>query len=201
LSNFGVLEIFKDVVDELSGKLGYNIRIGIDVAASSFYDKGYKYNNYSNHKKKVKLSREEQVEFMSHIVKKYKIGYLEDPLEENDFEGFAKLRRKVKNCMVVGDDLTVTNPKRVEKSIKGKCIDGLIIKPNQIGSLMNVKKVVDICKLNKIKTIFSHRAGETKEDFLADLSYIFGSDLIKCGIYGKERVSKLNRLKKIRKGL
>ena len=75
----------------------------------------------------------------------------------------------------------------------------LIIKPNQIGSLIEVKKVVELCKLNKIKTIFSHRSGETKEDFISDLSYMFGADFVKFGIYGKERTVKLDRLKKISK--
>jgi enolase len=98
--------------------------------------------------------------------------------------------------MIVGDDLTVTNLSRVKRAIKEKSINTMIIKPNQIGSLIEVKKVVEFCKLNGIKTIFSHRSGETKEDFLADLSYMFGADFIKTGIFGRERVVKLNRLKK-----
>ena len=93
----------------------------------------------------------------------------------------------------MGDDLSVTSLDSVKKAK----VDGVIIKPNQIGSLIEVKKVVEYCKLNRIKTIFSHRSGETREDFLADLSYMFGADFLKSGIYGKERVVKYNRLKKI----
>ncbi len=194
LSNLEVLEVLNKAVDQLSYKLGYRIRIGIDVAASSFFKNGkYHYKNYSKSKREVKLSKSEQIEFLVHLVKKYKIGYLEDPLDEEDFSGFSELRKKVSDCLIVGDDLTVTSLERVKKAK----VDGVIIKPNQIGSLIEVKKVVEYCKLNRIKTIFSHRSGETREDFLADLSYMFGADFLKSGIYGKERVVKYNRLKKI----
>jgi enolase len=197
LSNGETLEILKGIADELSYRLGYRIRIGLDVAASSFFKDGkYNYENYAKNKKQVKLSKDEQIDFLVHLVEKYKIGYLEDPLHEEDFEGFKELRKRVKDCLVVGDDLTVTNLERV-KMAKG-CVDGIVIKPNQIGSLIEVEKVVEFCKLNKIKTIFSHRSGETSENFLADLSYIFGADFIKAGVYGKERIVKYSRLRKIR---
>ena len=197
LSNLEILNILKNLIKKLSLKFGYRLRIGLDVAANSFFKNGhYNYKNYSHTNSEVKLSREEQINYMAHLVKKYKIGYLEDPLNESDFSGFAELRKKVKDCMIVGDDLTVTNLSRVKRAIKEKSINTMIIKPNQIGSLIEVKKVVEFCKLNGIKTIFSHRSGETKEDFLADLSYMFGADFIKTGIFGRERVVKLNRLKK-----
>ncbi len=194
-SNLKVLDLLKKAIDELSYKLGYEIRIGLDVAASSFFKNGkYHYKNYSFNKKKVSLDKEEQINYLTHLVKKYKIGYLEDPLHEEDFEGFKELRKKVNDCLIVGDDLTTTNLERVKKAK----VNGVIVKPNQIGSLIEVKKVVEYCKLNKIKIIFSHRSGETKEDFLADLCYIFGGDFLKSGVYGKERVVKYNRLKKIK---
>ncbi len=198
LSNLEILNILKNLTKKLSMKFGYRLKIGLDVAANSFFKNGYYvYKNYSHIKQEAKLSKSEQIEYLVHLVKKYKIGYLEDPLNESDFSGFAELRKNVKDCMIVGDDLTVTNLSRVKRAIKNKSINSMIVKPNQIGSLIEVKKVVDFCKLNGIKIIFSHRSGETKEDFLADLSYMFGADFIKTGIFGNERVVKLNRLKKI----
>jgi enolase len=197
LSNIEILDLLYDATKFLTKKIGYTIRIGIDVAASSFYKNGnYCYKNYSRNNRNVKLSKKEHVEFLVHLVKKYNIGYLEDPIDEEHFHDFKELKKKVRNCLIVGDDLTVTNFERVKKA-KGS-INGIIIKPNQIGSLIEVKKVVDFCKLNRIKIIFSHRSGETKEDFLADLSYMFGADLLKAGIYGKERIVKYNRLRKIK---
>ena len=103
--------------------------------------------------------------------------------------------------MIVGDDLTVTNYKRLEKAIEMKSINALIVKPNQNGSLVKVKSVVELAKKNNIKTIFSHRSGETEESILADLAFGFGADFIKCGITGKEREAKINRLVEIENGL
>jgi enolase len=200
LTNLEVLNILKNTIREISYKTGYKLRIGLDVASNSFFKNGhYNYKNYSPTKRSAKLSKDEQIDYLVHIVKKYKIGYLEDPLNENDFSGFAELRKRVNDCMIVGDDLTVTNLSRVKRAVREKSINSMIVKPNQIGSLIEVKKVVEFCKLNKIKIIFSHRSGETNEYFLADLSYIFGADFIKTGIYGKERIVKLNRLKRINK--
>jgi enolase len=199
LSNVEILEILKDVTELLSNKLGHSIRIGLDVAASSFFKNGkYQYKNYSFNKKEASLSKKEQIDFLAHLVKRYNIGYLEDPLNQEDFDGFKELRKKVGSCLVVGDDLTVTNFSRVKRA-KGS-VSGVIIKPNQIGSLIEVKKVVEYCKLNNLKLIFSHRSGETKDDFLSDLCYMFGGDFLKAGVYGKERVVKYNRLSKISRG-
>lgn len=195
LSNLEALNVLKKITDEISYKSGYKVRIGLDIAASSFFKNGkYHYKNYSPSKRKASLTKDEQIDFLAHIIKKYKIGYLEDPLNEADFSGFKELRKKSNDCLIVGDDLTVTNLERLKRA----SIGGLIVKPNQIGSLIEVRKVVEYCKLNKIKLIFSHRSGETKEDFLADLCYIFGGDFLKSGVFGKERTIKYKRLKKIK---
>ena len=120
--------------------------------------------------------------------------YVEDPFDEEDFESFAKLKEVCKNALIVGDDLTVTNHKRLQKAINEKSINGIIVKPNQCGSLLEVKKVCELAKANKIKIIFSHRSGETKENILADLAYGFEADFLKCGITGIEREVKIKRL-------
>lgn len=170
------------------------MRIGIDAAASQFFKEGkYFYKNPQAIK-----SRGEQIDYIKSIIEDYGIDYLEDPLDEDDFEGFAKLVEFAENkCLIVGDDLTVTNFGRVKKAIAMKAVTGVIIKPNQTGSLVEVKEVVDLCKKNKIKTIMSHRSGETMDDTIADLAVGFGCDYIKIPIVGKERLVKVKRLKHI----
>lgn len=184
----------KEVFDALK-KL--EVPIGVDAAASSFFKrKKYHYEN-------PKLDRitEEQFDYISNLIKNFGLFYIEDPFEEEDFESFAKLLKKFPDSLIVGDDLTVTNPKRLDKAIKMKSINSLIVKPNQIGSLIKVKEVCEMAKKNNIKIVFSHRSGETEENILADLAFGFQADFFKCGITGKERISKINRLIEIEKSL
>lgn len=189
LGNEEVLDMMKCIKDIMIKKR-FKLEIGLDIAASSIFNKKYFYNN-----PKMVLNKEQQIEYITSLIGKYNLYYVEDPLEENDFEGFSKLMKKIKNkCLIVGDDLIATNPDRLKKAIKNKSINAVIVKPNQIGSLIKVKEVVDICKKNKIKTIISHRSGETEDYTIADLGAGFNVDFIKTGIYGKVRESKLNRL-------
>ena len=171
--------------------------IGVDVAASSFFKrKKYHYEN-----PKLDRTIEEQFDYISNLIKNYGLFYIEDPFEEEDFESFAKLLKKFPDSLIVGDDLTATNPKLLDKAIKMKSINAIIVKPNQIGSLIKVKEVCELAKKNNIKIVFSHRSGETKENILADLAFGFQADFFKCGISGKEREVKIKRLIEIEKSL
>jgi enolase len=173
------------------------IPLGLDVAASGFYKrKKYHYKNPP-----IDRAPEEQLMFLNNLIKNFKIFYIEDPFEEEDFESFKKLLEKNPKCLIVGDDLTVTNYKRLEKAIEVKAINALIMKPNQNGSLIEMKRIVELANKNNIKMIFSHRSGETTESILADLAFGFGADFIKCGITGKEREAKINRMIEIEKSL
>lgn len=184
-------------VREIMMKKGMIIEIGLDIASNSFFNKKYLYKNPENN-----LTKKEQIEYISSLINKYNLFYIEDPLNENDFKGFSLLKRKIRNnCLIVGDDLTTTNTNRLKKAIKNKSINAIIIKPNQIGSLIKLKETIYIAKKNNIKTIISHRSGETKDDTIADLAVGFNVDFIKTGIYGRVRESKLNRLIKISKKL
>ncbi len=171
--------------------------LGIDSAASSFY----KRKNYNYKNPLFKRSIEEQFEYLNNLIRNFSIYYIEDPFEENDFESFAKLTKRFPDRLIVGDDLTTTNSKRFEKAIKMKSITAIIVKPNQIGSLIEVKEVCELAKKNNIKIVFSHRSGETEETILADLAFGFGADFFKCGITGKEREVKIKRLIEIEKSL
>lgn len=185
----------KQVLEILSES---KIPMGLDIAASGFY-KRKKY-NYQN--PKIKRDNEEQLMYISNLAKNFNLIYIEDPFDEDDFESHAKLMKLISNrCMVVGDDLTVTNYKRLEKAIEMKAINALIMKPNQNGSLIEVARVAELAKKNNIKMIFSHRSGETKEDILSDVAFGFGADFIKCGITGDVREAKIKRLIQIEKSL
>ena len=184
----------KEVLDTLKE---LNLPLGVDIASSGFYSrKKYHYGN-------PMLKREdgEQLGYIGNLIKNYNLFYIEDPFHEKDYENFAKLLKKFPNSLIVGDDLTVTNSKRFQKAISMKSINAIIVKPNQCGSLLEVKKVCEMAKENNIKIIFSHRSGETDETILADLAYGFQADFFKCGITGKEREAKINRLIEIEKKL
>lgn len=180
-----VLEILKN----------FNIPIGIDVAASSFYKrKKYHYENPM-----LKRDEEEQLFYIDSLIKNFNLSYVEDPFEEEDYDSFAKILKKHPQTLTVGDDLIVTNYKRLEKAIEKKSINALIVKPNQNGRLTDVKRVCELAKKNNIKIVFSHRSGETEENILADLAFGFQADFLKCGIDGAEREAKIKRLIEIEK--
>ena len=144
--------------------------------------------------------RNEQIDYMAGLVEKYGLFYVEDGLQEEDFSGFIELNgQSGKKSLIVGDDLTVTHFDRVDRAVRGGAINAMIIKPNQNGSLLEVARIVDLCKQRGIKMVFSHRSGETMDDALADYAVGFGADFIKCGIYGPERMVKLRRVMEIEK--
>ncbi len=181
-------ELNEKEIFDLLGEL--NLPLGVDIAASSFYKrKKYHYLN-------PKLDRidEEQLGYLSNLIKNFNLFYVEDPFDEEDFESFSKLTKKFPNSLIVGDDLTVTNSERFDKAITMKSINAIIVKPNQCGSLLEVKRVCEMAKKNNIKIVFSHRSGETTETILADLAFGFEADFFKCGITGKEREAKIERL-------
>ena len=184
----------KDVLDILKN---LKLPFGVDAAASGFYKrKRYHYQNPV-----LERTGEEQFAYISNLVKNFGLFYIEDPFDEDDFDSFLKLLKKFPDSLVVGDDLTATNVKRLKKAIEMKSINAIIVKPNQNGSLIEVDKICTLAKKNNIKIVFSHRSGETDETILADLAFGFQADFFKCGITGKEREAKIKRLIEIEKRL
>lgn len=169
-----------------------DVRIGIDAAASSFYKGG------SYHYRQRSLGRKIQIQYMNQLIKAYKLFYVEDPLDEKDFHGFSKISKKT---LVTGDDLTASQIPLLKKAIREKSINAMIIKPNQNGSLLEIEKVFKLCRKHNIKTILSHRSGETLDTALADLAFGFQADYIKTGIATNWRKVKLKRLIAIEKSL
>jgi len=182
MTNEETLRVLKRVAEK------YNLRIGLDIAASQFFDKG----NYEYKNKAFTRNRKEQEEYIQKLIDHYKLFYVEDSLQEEDFVGFSRII-PIEGGLIVADDLTVTSIDRVKKAIAAKSMNAIIIKPNQNGYLTEVKTIIDLCRRNNVKIIFSHRSGETMDDALADF--------IKTGITGEERLVKLRRLIEIQKSL
>ncbi len=193
LNNYEILDLLNKIKERVEKEFKIKINLGIDLAASSLWNgRKYQYRNYSRFRQKRILSRNDQISFVRKLINNYGLKYVEDPLHEEDFDGFRDLKN---GCLIVGDDLTVTNLNRVR--LAQESINGIIIKPNQIGSLLKTKEVVDFAKSKKMKIIVSHRSGETEDNIIAHLAVGFGADYIKTGIVGGERVSKLNELLRI----
>lgn len=189
------LEILSKVAKEVSDNTGIKIRLGIDVAASELYNKKKKYAYSQNGKE---LSTGEQIDYILDLIKRYNLYYVEDPLEENDFDGFSEITKKANsNCLICGDDLYATNAKRIENGIKKNATNAVIIKPNQCGTLTDTYKAVKVANNNNLTTVFSHRSGETTDDTIAHLAVAFKSSIIKTGTVGGERIAKLNELIRI----
>ncbi len=181
------LTLLNHTVNRVAKKLGVDVDLGMDAAATTLYK-----NNLYHYRNKM-LSREEQIDYMNKIISNSNTCYVEDPLEEEDFDGFSR----IKCDMVCGDDLICTNLERLKKA-EGK-INSVIVKPNQIGSLIKTKELIDYCLKNGIKPVMSHRSGETNDTTISHLSVAWEVPYIKCGISGKERVVKINELKNIEK--
>lgn len=174
-----------------------NVSLALDVAASTFYEGG----RYRIGEKM--LDTEEMLGLFQDISSKYPLLSIEDPFAEDDKIGFSKICEMLKDkTWIIGDDLTVTNKDLLQKAIEGKQIMGAIIKPNQIGSVSETLEAIKFSQDNNIKTIVSHRSGETNDDFIADLAFGSQADGLKSGAPTQpQRLVKYNRLIEIEKGL
>ena len=185
---------------------GYNpgseITFALDCAASEFYDGEYDYRLFEG-QSGVKLSTAEQVDYIAYLVDKYPIDSVEDPLDQNDWQGWQLLMERIGNrCQIVGDDLCVTNPKRIRRTIAKRAANAVLIKPNQIGTLTETIEAVRVAQSAGLKTIISHRSGETEDTTIADLAVALGSGQIKSGSLSRsERTAKYNRLLRIEQWL
>lgn len=193
--NSDALVLLKQAIDDLNIKLGLDVFFGLDAAASTFY----KEKAYHIRDKQTPLSPSELISFYEELNNTYHLLYLEDPLEEDDWDSWATLLGKLsQNTLIVGDDLTATNPLRLQTAINKKAINGIIVKPNQIGTVIETIAVVEIARQAGIKIIVSHRSGETNDDFIADFAVGVSADYVKCGAPARgERVAKYNRLLQI----
>ena len=183
LSDIKFLDVLSDIAED-SG-----VRLGLDIAATEFWNGSF----YKYKKLKKNLKFKEQIDFVLDLIRTYKLFYVEDPLHEDDFQGFSELSKKAK-CLVCGDDLFVTNARRLEKGISEKSGNSIIIKPNQVGTVSRAFETVKLAKKNKYTPVISHRSGETTDFTIAELAVDWQIPIIKTGIFGDVRTAKLNRL-------
>jgi len=170
------------------------IKIALDAAASQFYAEG-KYKTAMGI-----FTREGFLNYYSELIKKYPvISTIEDPFDEQDWQGFSEITGKFgKKIAVIGDDLLTTNPKRIREAKKKEACNGLLLKVNQIGTVTEAVEAGNLAKSFGWKLTVSHRSGETNDAFIADLAVGLGADFLKSGAPARgERVAKYNRLLKI----
>ena len=177
---------------KLAGYSTKEIGIALDIASSEWFKDG----KYHLPKRNETLTSEELIDYIENICEKYPIVSVEDGQAEEDYEGWKKLTERLGNkIQLVGDDLFVTNTRRLQDGIDGGYANAILIKPNQIGTLSETLEVIDIAKQNGYNTVISHRSGDTEDSFIADLSIAVNSGQIKTGAPSRsERVAKYNRL-------
>lgn len=197
LDNYESLKVVRKAVEEVIRYTGADIRMGIDFAASTLYKNGkYIYNRPLYNKRE--LTRGEQIDLILQLAKEFDLYYIEDPVDEDDPQGYKEIKEKLPNSIIIADDLTATNPARLLRYKSS--ISGALIKPNQQGLIsisLAFSKLLD--KLNLIKVV-SHRSEETNDSILSDLAIGLGADLMKIGINRGERIAKINRLIEIWEG-
>lgn len=191
-TNADALEVFVDSIMQTNYSMGRDVFLGLDIAANHFYKDGV----YTIKDKPKPLSEEAMIDFYKEINEKYKPAVLEDPFYEDSWDSWKKLTALFgKTTAIVGDDLIVTNPKRLAKTISEKAANSILVKPNQIGTITETLDVVKIAKENKFKIVVSNRSGETNDSFIADLAVGVSADYAKLGAPARgERVAKYNRL-------
>lgn len=196
-SNAKALETINKAISEAGYIPGKDVFLGIDAAASSFFDE--ETGQYSFKPENVTLSKDSLGNIYAEWIEKYNVISVEDGLDEEDWEGWKSLNEKIgQKVLTIGDDLLVTNMKRLEKAIQEKACNSILIKLNQIGTLSETLDCIALAKKNDMRVVVSHRSGETTDDFIADLAVGAFADFIKSGSLSRgERICKYNRLLRI----
>ena len=198
-SNEHAIELLLNAIEKTSYKTGKDVFLALDVAASSLYQD-----------KKYHLALDNQIvddegmiKFYEKLINQYPIISIEDGLDENDWKGWTKLNASLGGrIQIVGDDLTVTNPKKLNKAISENTMNSILIKLNQIGTVSETVETINIAKNNNYNFIISHRSGETEDTFIADFSVAMGGGQIKAGsVCRTDRTSKYNQLLRIEEKL
>ena len=196
-SNRAALDLILVAIENAGFKAGTQIALAMDVAATEFFEDGkYKFEGKA-------LTSEQMIAYYSELVSNYPLVSIEDPLDEDDWSGWAKLTSELgEKIQIVGDDLFVTNIERLTKGIESKTANALLVKVNQIGSLTETIDAVNLAHKNNYRSMMSHRSGETEDTTIADLAVALNCGQIKTGAPARsERVAKYNQLLRIEEQL
>ncbi|SDL85963.1 enolase [Corynebacterium mycetoides] len=196
-STKAALDLIVEAVEKAGYTLGDDVALALDVASSEFHEDGV-YNFEGG-----KHSAAEMIKVYTELVEQYPIVSIEDPLDEDDWDGYVELTAQIGDkVQIVGDDFFVTNPKRLAQGIEKKAANALLVKVNQIGTLTETFDAVDLAHRNGYRTMMSHRSGETEDTTIADLAVALGCGQIKTGAPARsERVAKYNQLLRIEQEL
>ena len=197
------LNIIIDSINDAGYRVKDDIMIALDCAASEFYSNGvYDYSIFEG-KNASKLNSDEQVDYLISLCEKFPIISIEDGMDEDDWDGWKKLTEKIGNkVQLVGDDLFVTNIKRLQRGITEKTGNSILIKLNQIGTLTETIESIKLASKNNFTSVISHRSGETEDSTIADLSVAFNTGQIKTGSMSRsDRMAKYNQLLRIEEEL
>ena len=196
-SNAAALDLIIEAIEKAGYKPGEQVALALDVASSEFYNDGaYEFEGQ-------KKSAEEMSAYYADLVAKYPLVSIEDPLDENDWAGYKTLTEQIgEKVQIVGDDLFVSNPERLEKGINEGAANALLVKVNQIGSLTETLDAMELAQRNEYRCMVSHRSGETEDVTIADLAVATNAGQIKTGAPARsERVAKYNQLLRIEEEL
>lgn len=196
-STKAALDLIVEAIEKAGFKPGADIALALDVASSEFYKDGKYHFEGGEH------TAEEMAKVYEQLIAEYPIVSIEDPLQEDDWEGYTALTAAIGDkVQIVGDDFFVTNPARLKEGIEKKAANALLVKVNQIGTLTETFDAVDLAHRNGYRTMMSHRSGETEDTTIADLAVALGCGQIKTGAPARsERVAKYNQLLRIEQQL
>jgi enolase len=196
-TNRAALELISEAIEKAGYKVGTDIAMALDVAATEFYKDGKYHFEGKAH------SAEEMISYYEGLVEAFPLVSIEDPLDENDWDGWAAMTKRLgSKVQLVGDDLFVTNPARLQMGIDKGTANSILVKVNQIGTLTETLDAVALAQGNGMTAIISHRSGETEDTFIADLAVATNAGQIKTGAPARsERVAKYNQLLRIEEEL
>lgn len=190
-TNIDGFTLIKEAVEAAGISFSLDVFTGLDAAANSFLAGS----NYSLKDKSTMYSKDELIEYYKNLFGEFSVIYIEDPFAQDDWEGWEKMQKMLGDkVLIAGDDLTNTNPYRLQMAIDKKVIGGLVVKPVQIGTVTEAIAVVEIARYKGLKIIVGGRSGETADPFIADFAVGVMADYVKFGAPARERMSKYNRL-------
>lgn len=193
--NEEIFPLLNETLESLNQRIGYDVFLGLDADASSFYnnDKRYILRDSS-----MPYTSDALISYYTDLIDKYHIFYIEDPLSDDDWEGWQKISGRISGTVIAGDSLTATNPYRVQMALNQKIISAVSINPIQIGTLYEAMMVINIARASGIKIVISHQKGSLPDDFIADFAIAVNADYVNFGPFTRgENVLNYNRLLEI----
>ena len=196
-SNEEAIEVILEAVEKTGYKIGDQVYLALDVAASEIFDSASQ--RYSLASEGKELSSEGMIQYYVDLVNKYPISSIEDGLSEDDWEGWSNMYTHLgEKIQIVGDDLTVTNVERLQKAIDLKAMNAILIKLNQVGTMTETIQTIELAEKNGLASVISHRSGETEDTTIADFCVAMGTGQIKTGSASRtDRICKYNQLLRI----